>query len=90
MSYPKVYIDAMLLNWGDRLFQEPFKHTRAQRLPSASAPDETQRMRDQLARTLRRTPEVMIKITNKASSAQGMGAVRRHLRYISRAARQTR
>jgi len=26
----------------------------------------------------------MVKITNKASSAQGMGAVRRHLRYISR------
>jgi hypothetical protein len=46
--------------------------------------DEGKRMRDQLARTLRRTPEVMVKITNKASSAQGMGAVRRHLRYISR------
>jgi hypothetical protein len=27
---------------------------------------------------------VMVKITNKAASAQGMGAVRRHLRYISR------
>src|SRR5471030_3414117 len=84
MPYPKVYIDAMLLNWGDRLFQEPFKHARAQPLPSASMPDEAKRMRDQLARTLRRTPEVMVKITNKASSAQGMGAVRRHLRYISR------
>lgn len=84
MAYPKVYIDAMLLNWGDRLFQELFKHTRAQRLPSASVPDEAKRMRDQLARTLRRTPEVMVKITNKASSTQGMGAVRRHLRYISR------
>lgn len=41
-------------------------------------------MRGQLARTLRRTPEVMVKITNKASSAQGIGALRRHLRYISR------
>ncbi len=41
-------------------------------------------MRGQLARTLKRTPEVMVKITNKASSAQGIGAVRRHLRYISR------
>ena len=69
MYYPKVYIDAMLLNWGDRLFQEPFKHARAQRLPSASMSDEAKRMRDQLARTLRRTPEVMVKITNKASSA---------------------
>ena len=41
-------------------------------------------MRARIARTLRRTPEVMVKITNKAASAQGMGAVRRHLRYISR------
>jgi hypothetical protein len=74
----------MLLNWGDRLFQEPFRHARTQRLSQASLRDEAARMREQLARTLRRTPEVMIKITNKASSAQGIGAVRRHLRYISR------
>lgn len=84
MGYPKIYIDAMLVNWGDRLFQEPFRHARAQRLSRAGLRSEAARMREQLARTLRRTPEVMVKITNKASSAQGMGAVRRHLRYISR------
>lgn len=84
MGYPKIYVDAMLLNWGDRLFQEPFRHARAQRLSRAGLRSEAARMREQLARTLRRTPEVMVKITNKASSAQGMGAVRRHLRYISR------
>ncbi|PRX27272.1 relaxase/mobilization nuclease-like protein [Paraburkholderia sp. BL18I3N2] len=84
MPYPKIYIDAMLLNWGDRLFQEPFRHARAQRLSQASLRDEAARMREQIARTLRRTPEVMIKITNKASGAQGIGALRRHLRYISR------
>jgi hypothetical protein len=84
MPYPKRYVDAMLLNWGDRLFQEPFRHVGAPRLLHAAMRDKAVRMRDQLARTLRRTPEVMVKITNKASSAQGMGAVRRHLRYISR------
>ena len=84
MGYPKIYVDAMLLSWGDRLFQEPFRHARAQRLSRAGLRSEAARMRDQLARTLRRAPEVMVKITNKASSAQGMGAVRRHLRYISR------
>jgi hypothetical protein len=84
MAYPKAYIDAMLLNWGDRLFQEPFRHVGAPRLSRATMRDAATRMRDQLVRTLRRTPEVMVKITNKASSAQGMGAVRRHLRYISR------
>lgn len=84
MPYPKRYVDAMLLNWGDRLFQEPFRHVRAPRLSRAGMPGEAARMRDQLARTLKHTPEVMVKITNKASTAQGMGAVRRHLRYISR------
>ncbi|KWF91488.1 DNA polymerase [Burkholderia cepacia] len=84
MPYPKIYIDAMLVNWGDRLFQDPFRHARASRLSSAGIRDSAARVRAQLARTLRRTPEVMVKITNKAASAQGMGAVRRHLRYISR------
>ncbi|NUY02453.1 relaxase/mobilization nuclease domain-containing protein [Paraburkholderia youngii] len=84
MPYPKIYIDAMLVNWGDRLFQEPLRHARASQLSSVGIRDEGARMRAQIARTLRRTPEVMVKITNKAASAQGMGAVRRHLRYISR------
>lgn len=84
MPYPKIYIDAMLVNWGDRLFQEPLRHARAPRLSRAGLRDEATSMRAQIARTLRRTPEVMVKITNKAASAQGMGAVRRHLRYISR------
>lgn len=84
MPYPKIYIDAMLVNWGDRLFQEPLRHARAPRLSRTGIRDEAARMRAQIARTLRRTPEVMVKITNKAASAQGMGAVRRHLRYISR------
>lgn len=84
MPYPKAYIDAMLLNWGDRLFQEPFRHVRAPRLSRADMRAAATHMRDQLARTLRHTPEVMVKITNRASGAQGMGAVRRHLRYISR------
>ena len=84
MPYPKIYVDAMLLNWGDRLFHETFRHARASRLSLAAMRDEAARMRSQLARTLKRTPEVMVKITNKASSAQGIRAVRRHLRYISR------
>ncbi|MBN3804343.1 relaxase/mobilization nuclease domain-containing protein [Paraburkholderia sp. Ac-20336] len=84
MPYPKIYIDAMLVNWGDRLFQEPLRHARASRLSRVDIRDEAARMRARLARTLRRIPEVMVKITNKAASAQGIGAVRRHLRYISR------
>ena len=84
MAYPKIYIDAMLVNWGDRLFQEPLRHARAARLSHVDIRNAATLIRARVARTLGRTPEVMVKITNKAGSAQGMGAVRRHLRYISR------
>ncbi|KVG59965.1 relaxase/mobilization nuclease domain-containing protein [Burkholderia territorii] len=84
MPYPKIYIDAMLANWGDRLFQEPLRHARAARLSHADIRGAAALVRARLARTLGRTPEVMVKITNKAAHAQGMAAVRRHLRYISR------
>ncbi|WP_321958315.1 relaxase/mobilization nuclease domain-containing protein [Burkholderia cenocepacia] len=84
MPYPKIYIDAMLVNWGDRLFHDPLRHAQASRLSHVGVRDAAGRMRAQIGRTLRCSPEVMIKITNKAASAQGMGAVRRHLRYISR------
>lgn len=84
MSFPKRYVDQMLLNWGDRLFQDPLRHVRAPRVSRGRLGRDVQQVREKLVRTLRRTPEVMIKITNKASGAQGMGAIRRHLRYISR------
>jgi hypothetical protein len=84
MAYPKIYIDAMLLNWGDRLFHEGLRHVRAPQLSNARLADEASRMRAQLARTLKHAPEVMVRIVNPASGSQGMGAVRRHFRYISR------
>jgi len=84
MPFPKIYIDTMLLNWGDRLFHDPLRHVGAPRLSRVQIGSQAARVREQLARTLKHTPEVMVKITNRAASAQGMGAVRRHLRYISR------
>jgi hypothetical protein len=84
MPYPKTYVDAMLVNWGDRLFYAPLRHVSAPRLSRVRLGDAAARMREQLARTLDGAPEAMVKITNRASGAQGMGAVRRHLRYISR------
>jgi hypothetical protein len=84
MAYPKVYIDAMLLNWGDRLFHDALRHVRAPQLSRARLGDEAMRLRAQLARTLTHAPEVMLRITNRVSGGQGMGAVREHFRYISR------
>jgi hypothetical protein len=84
MAFPKTWVDQMLLNWGDRLFHDPLHHVRAPRMSRGEPGRHARRVRDQLARTLRRSPEVMVKITNRASGAQGMSAVWRHLRYISR------
>ncbi|MFT4433141.1 relaxase/mobilization nuclease domain-containing protein [Caballeronia sp. 15715] len=84
MPFPKIYIDTMLLNWGDRLFHDPLRHVGAPQLSHVQIGSQAARVREQLARTLKHTPEVMVKITNRASGGQGMGAVRRHLRYISR------
>lgn len=84
MPFPKTWVDQMLLNWGDRLFHDPLQRVRAPRMSRGELQRDVRRMREQLARTLKRTPEAMVKITNRASGAQGMGAVRRHLRYISR------
>ncbi|KVD47557.1 DNA polymerase [Burkholderia sp. ABCPW 11] len=84
MPFPKAYVDSLLVNWGDRLFPEPLWHSRALYLSHGPLPCDAQRMRERLALTLRRAPEVMVRITNRASGAQGMGAVRRHLQYISR------
>src|SRR5258708_9523191 len=84
MPYPKTYVDAMPVNWGGRLFYAPLRHVSAPRLSRVRLGDAAARMREQLARTLDGATEAMVKITNRASGAQGMGAVRRHLRYISR------
>lgn len=41
-------------------------------------------LRSQIARTVQRVPEVMVKIPNRKGARNGMGAIRAHLDYISR------
>lgn len=84
MAYSKHYVDGVLLNWGDRLFYEPLCRRRAPRVSRVRWPNDAARLREQLDRTVRRVPEVMVKITNKGGSRHGMAAIRRHLQYISR------
>ncbi|WP_144155254.1 relaxase/mobilization nuclease domain-containing protein [Paraburkholderia sp. BCC1885] len=87
MPFPKRFVDGVLLNWGDRLFYEPLRRRRAPRMGAGKLSAGTQdaaRLRAELARTVRRAPEVMVKITNKASGSNGINAIRRHLDYISR------
>lgn len=34
MPFPRQYVDALLINWGDRLFHEPLRHVRARICPA--------------------------------------------------------
>lgn len=84
MAKPGIYIDGLLLHWGDRLFYEPVRARRAPRATRVGWPGTAKAMRGQIARTVKRTPEVMAKITNQAASRSGMAGIRAHLEYISR------
>lgn len=84
MSFPRVYVDELLLNWGDRLFHDPLRHVQPPRLSEWALHRDAMHLREKLMMTLRGAPEVMVKISNKASGPQGMSVVRRHLKYISR------
>ncbi|WP_235215190.1 MULTISPECIES: relaxase/mobilization nuclease domain-containing protein [Burkholderia] len=76
--------DGLLLQWGDRLFYEPVRARKAPRTSRTTPIREPKALRAQIARTVRRVPEVMVKITNRRGGQNGMGAIRAHLDYISR------
>lgn len=79
--------------WAEKLFypvslkgKVPRKDTTSKKLgaTAAKAMSSQARVRDQITRTTRRSPEVMVKITNRLGAGKGMAAIRNHLTYISR------
>ena len=79
--------------WAEKLFypislkgKVPRKDTTSKKLGAAAAKamSSQARVRDQIRRTTRRSPEVMVKITNRLGAGKGMAAIRNHLTYISR------
>lgn len=79
--------------WAEKLFypvslkgKVPRKDTTSKKLgaTAAKAMSSQARVREQITRTTRRTPEVMVKITNRLGAGKGMAAIRNHLTYISR------
>ncbi|QVN18993.1 relaxase/mobilization nuclease domain-containing protein [Burkholderia pyrrocinia] len=87
MGHPQVYVDGILVHWGDRLFYEPVRGRRAPRAARVQWAGRAARasaMRAQIDRTLRKVPEVMVKITNRPGTRNGMAAIRSHLEYVSR------
>ncbi|PPD55400.1 MAG: hypothetical protein CTY12_01085 [Methylotenera sp.] len=89
MAKPKVFIDEYLLNWADKLFYPPvrkIKKIAVRPLPWATIllPNKPGEIRAQIARTTRKSSEVMVKITSQKRTGKGMVAIRNHLDYISR------
>lgn len=84
MRKPMTNADGLLLQWGDRLFYEPVRARKAPRTSDAARIGRSAVLRAQIARTVQRVPEVMVKITNRQGARNGIGAIRTHLDYISR------
>lgn len=82
-----------IAHWAEKLFypvslkgKVPKKDTTSKKLgvSATKAFASRARIRAQIARATRRTPEVMVKITNRLGAGKGMAAIREHLGYISR------
>lgn len=85
--------DDDIRRWAEKLFypvslkgKVPRKDATSKKLGAAAAKaiSSQARVRAQIARTTRRSPEVMVKITNRLGAGKGMAAIRNHLTYISR------
>ncbi len=77
-------IDGVLVQWGDRLFypgnRRVSSHSPRLHLPSARAAA----IRSRIEATVRRAPQVMVKVTG---GGRGMTSIAAHFRYISRGGR---
>ncbi len=96
MSLPRAYVDGFLIAWEAGEYEAQVKSMRQRSealtpvvpIPpmkmgrgTVSAVKRGQAVRDRLALTARKAPEVMVKVT---SSSKGMRQIGRHLDYISR------
>ena len=77
-------IDGVLIQWGDRLFYPAHRqiksHTPRLHPPGTRAAE----IRSRIEATVRRAPQVMVKVTG---GGRGMVAIAAHLRYISKGGR---
>jgi hypothetical protein len=83
MSQPP-NIDGVLIQWGDRLFYPGNRMVKSPPQPKLSGLAARQRaaaLRQRIEATVRRVPQVMVKVTG---GGRGMKAIAAHLRYISK------
>jgi hypothetical protein len=79
-------IDGVLKDWGDRILPDEVhgrrpRNLRGGRRPSAKKPGSKVGLRGRLALTVKKAPEVLVKVSGGGRNA---GAIRAHFDYISR------
>ena len=73
-------IDGVLVQWGERLFY-PRNRTGNAWTPRLRGQSRAAAIRSRIEATVRRAPQVMVKVTG---GGRGMGAIRAHFRYITK------
>jgi hypothetical protein len=73
-------IDGVLVQWGDRLFY-PGNRTVKAGTPRLHGQSRARAIRSRIEATVRRAPQVMVKVTG---GGRGMAAIRAHFRYITK------
>ena len=74
-------IDGVLVQWGDRLFYPANRVVKTRDQPRLGARSRAAAIRQRIAATVRRAPQVMVKVTG---GGRGMKAIAAHFRYISK------
>src|SRR5664279_5123481 len=74
-------LDAILIQWGDRLFYPGNRIVKAYTPRLSFGTSRAQMIRSRIEATVRRAPQVMVKVTG---GGRGMKAIAAHFRYITR------
>ena len=84
------FVDGILVEYGDDLFEPPYRSPRKPKNPKQFwklfpiRGVAANNIRNHIKAVTARTPEVMVKITNKKDAGKGMERISAHLDYISR------
>jgi hypothetical protein len=74
-------IDGVLIEWGERLFYPSNRTVKAHTPRLHAMPDRAAAIRRHIEATVRRAPQVMVKVTG---GGRGMAAIAAHFRYITK------
>ena len=75
------HLDGVLIEWGERLFYPPNRIVKSHTPRWHPVPDRAAAIRSRIEATVRRAPQVMVKVTG---GGRGMAAIAAHFRYITK------